>query len=114
MYWMAALKSASEAVEPPLGGMAPMPCVAFFTMASMPSATKGPQAALSPNLGAPATPVPWQTAQVCSYRALPASLLAAGAALAASGVAAGAAAGVAATGGVAMEIDEDLSSLYRF
>ena len=44
---------------------------------------------------------PWQTAQVCSYRALPASLLAAGAALAASGVAAGAAAGVAAaaTGG---------------
>ena len=29
MYWMAALKSASEAVEPPLGGMAPTPWVAF-------------------------------------------------------------------------------------
>lgn len=64
MYWMAALKSASDAVEPPLGGMAPTPLVAFSTMSSMPLAMKGAQAALSPNLGAPATPLAWQTMQV--------------------------------------------------
>ena len=64
MYWIAALKSASDAAEPPLGGMAPMPLVAFCTMSSMPLAMNGAQAALSPNLGAPATPLPWQATQV--------------------------------------------------
>ena len=36
----------------------------------------GPQAALSPTLGAPATPVPWQAMQVDSYNFFPASALA--------------------------------------
>ena len=63
-YSTACLKSASDAVEPPLGGIAPLPCVAIFSTSSKPAARRGAQAALSPNLGAPATPVPWQATQV--------------------------------------------------
>lgn len=39
---------------------------------SSPWAMRGAQAALSPNLGAPATPAPWQAWQVCLNSASPA------------------------------------------
>ncbi len=66
MYWMAALSSSSEACEPPRGGMAPTPEMAFFSMVSRPVLTKGSQEALSPNLGAPARPMEWQVTQTDS------------------------------------------------
>src|SRR5450830_186689 len=75
----------------------------------LPWATRGPQVALSPNLGAPAIPWPWQATQVASYTFLPASTLffdsvdgAAAAAAFETGVGAGAAAsGIAAAAGAA-------------
>ena len=56
MYSTAARRSASEAVVPPRAGIAPLPLTEVAYMASMPVAMRGPQASLSPNLGAPATP----------------------------------------------------------
>ena len=41
---------------PPLAGMMPFPATTAATRASMPVAMRGAQAALSANLGAPATP----------------------------------------------------------
>jgi len=59
MYSTAARTSASEsALLPPLGGIAPLPAIAVFTSVSSPVAMRGAHAALSPNLGAPATPAP--------------------------------------------------------
>src|SRR5690606_28702709 len=61
MYSTAARISAADALAAlPLGGMAPLPVMATFTMASMPVLIYGSQAALSPYLGALATPVPRQ------------------------------------------------------
>ena len=57
----------------------------------MPWPMRGPQSALSPGLGAPATPALWQSAQVLLKTDLPSSLSAAGA-----GAGAAAGAGVAA------------------
>src|SRR6185369_2357766 len=51
---------------------------------------RGAHAALSPNFGAPATPVPWQTVHVVSNVLLPSALPAAGAPPAAGAAAAGA------------------------
>src|SRR5450830_317080 len=77
----------------------------------LPWAMRGPQAALSPNLGAPAIPWPWQATQTPSYSFLPASTVlfasvagataaafetGVGAGAPAGGIAAGAAAGAAA------------------
>src|SRR5450830_1890860 len=66
----------------------------------LPWAMRGPQALLSPNLGAPAIPAPWQATQAASYSFLPASTVffasVAGAVAAAAfdtGVGAGTAAG---------------------
>src|SRR5438552_474156 len=56
----------------------------------MPCPTRGAQAALSPSLGAPATPAPWQAEHVCAYSA--------GGAAVAVAVAVGLVAAVAATG----------------
>ena len=64
MYCTAARMSSSEALAaPPLGGIGGLPCIATLTMASMPVLMYGSQAALSPNLGALATPVAWQAKQ---------------------------------------------------
>src|SRR3546814_14653182 len=63
MYSTAALTSASEACEPPRGGLAPLPLMAMASMLSMPCSIKGAQAAVSPNLGAPAPPEAWQSKQ---------------------------------------------------
>jgi hypothetical protein len=57
------LISASLAVEPPRGGIAPLPLMTLPTRASTPWPIRGAQAALSPTLGAPATPAAWQTWQ---------------------------------------------------
>src|SRR3546814_16049339 len=96
MYSTAALTSASEACEPPRGGMAPLPLMAMASMLSMPCSIKGAQAALSPNLGAPATPAAWQAKQTDLYSFSPAGSMAAVSAAAAAGLAAGAAAAGAA------------------
>src|SRR3977135_1339035 len=56
---------------PPLGGIAPLPFSADCSRASMPCTRCGAHAALSPNFGAPATPVAWHTMQVVSYTFLP-------------------------------------------
>src|SRR5664280_1113288 len=87
--------SASLALEPPRGGIAPLPLMALAVRPSMPCAMRGAQAALSPSLGAPATPAVWQAVQTCvkSAGAAPAS------ALAAVGVAVGVAVAVT-TGGL--------------
>src|SRR6185312_16134437 len=69
--------------------------------AALPCARRGAQAALSPNLGAPATPVLWQAVQVPSKVALPSALPAvapAGAAPEAAATCAGAAAAGAGAG----------------
>src|SRR5437870_3625591 len=68
---------------------------------------RGAHAALSPNLGAPATPAPWHTWQTLSYVALPSALAApfagaGGIAAATTGAAAEAAAGAAAAGAGAL------------
>lgn len=65
MYVTADLMSASEAAEPPLGGMAPLPLITLAVRPSTPNAKRGAHAALSANLGAPATPATWHTAQAC-------------------------------------------------
>src|SRR3954462_1790115 len=65
--------SASGAGLPPLGGMAPLPLSAELYSVSLPCAMRGAHAALSPNLGAPATPAVWQAVQTLSKVALPAS-----------------------------------------
>src|SRR5436190_22776691 len=58
--------SASLALEPPFGGIAPLPLIAFAVRASMPCAIRGAHAALSPTLGAPAMPGVWQVLQICA------------------------------------------------
>jgi hypothetical protein len=63
MYATTPLISASLALEPPLGGIAPLPLIALAVSASTPCAVRGAQAALSPTFGAPATPVAWQALQ---------------------------------------------------
>src|SRR6185295_12111463 len=68
------------AVEPPRGGIAPLPLIAIAVMPSTPSARRGAQAALSPSFGAPATPLAWQAWQICVYRTGTAPAAAAGAA----------------------------------
>src|SRR3990167_1066082 len=91
----AARRSASDAwAAPPRGGIAPLPLATLLYSASMPAGRRADQAALSPNLGAPATPAAWHTWQACLYRASPAPAAAA----AATGAAA---AGAAAVPGVA-------------
>src|SRR5438132_1565682 len=57
--------SASLALEPPLGGIAPLPLTTLAVRPSTPCARRGAQAALSPIFGAPATPAAWQAWQVC-------------------------------------------------
>ena len=86
---------------PPLAGIAFLPLIALAVRPSTPAAKRGAHPALSPSLGALATPVAWQTAQVCVYSAGTASALVEGVATvttaaAVAGAAAGA--GVAATG----------------
>src|SRR5512138_3368409 len=56
---------------PALAGIAPLPPTTDLTNASLPVATRGAHAALSPNFGALATPVAWHATQVDSYTALP-------------------------------------------
>lgn len=65
MYSTVARISASDAWVPPRGGMAPLPAMAIRVMPSIPSFRRSAQAALSPNLGAPATPAAWHTWQAC-------------------------------------------------
>src|SRR5438105_8282008 len=69
----------------------------------MPCARRGAQAALSPNLGAPAMPAPWHTVHVVSYTFLPSALpTAAGPAAAGAGGAAAAIAPPGAAAGVGL------------
>src|SRR3990167_8339362 len=76
----AARRSASDAwAAPPRGGIAPLPLATLLYSASMPAGRRADQAALSPNLGAPATPAAWHTWQACLYRASPAPAAAAAA-----------------------------------
>ena len=59
MYSMADFSSASvQFMQVPFGGMTLKPFVAWASRVSMPWAIRGAQAAASPNLGAPAAPVP--------------------------------------------------------
>ena len=44
-------------MQVPFGGITPLPLVTLATNASAPVLIRGDQAALSPHLGAPATPV---------------------------------------------------------
>src|SRR5688572_26904675 len=83
---------------PPLGGIAFLPLSAASCSASIPCFRRGAHAALSPSLGAPATPGPWHATQLASYTALPLSAPPA-AAPPAAGAAAGAPAGAADTAG---------------
>ena len=53
------------AVLPPRGGIAFLPLIALAVRPSMPCARRGAQAALSPSLGAPATPATWQVWHNC-------------------------------------------------
>ena len=95
----AARRSASDAwAAPPRGGIAPLPLATLLYSASMPAGRRADQAALSPNLGAPATPAAWHTWQACLYRASPAPAAAAAATGAAAAGAASAAGAAAATG----------------
>src|SRR3954466_12399510 len=72
MWSTAALTASSPSdMLPPFGGMAPFPLRADAYSASLPCLMRGAQAALSPNLGAPATPAAWHTLQVVSWAALP-------------------------------------------
>src|SRR3990167_5226111 len=97
----AARRSASDAwAAPPRGGIAPLPLATLLYSASMPAGRRADQAALSPNLGAPATPAAWHTWQACLYRASPAPAAAA-AATGAAAAGAASAAGAAAVTGVA-------------
>src|SRR5580692_10977701 len=56
---------ASGQVVPPLGGIRPLPEIASLYSVSLPCAMRGAQAALSPALGAPLRPVPWQAEHTC-------------------------------------------------
>ena len=51
---------------PPFGGIAFRPLSAALCSVCMPVAMRGAHAVLSPNFGAPARPVAWQTLQVLS------------------------------------------------
>ena len=57
---------------PPLGGMLPSPWIPCLTNASrLPCLSRRAcQATVSPNLGAPISPLPWQAAQILSYSPL--------------------------------------------
>src|SRR4051812_30800555 len=103
MYSTVARISASDALEPPLGGMAFLPLMAFCTSTGRPCAMRAAQAALSPNFGAPAMPVAWQVAQVCLNSASPDPAAAPAAAVCGAAAAGGvaAAAGAAAAGAAA-------------
>src|ERR1700712_4466223 len=94
--------SASDAVEPPRGGIAPLPLMALAVRPSMPCAMRGAHAALSPSFGAPAMPAVWQAVQICVNSAggpLVASAFAgSAAATVATGVAANGATAAATTG----------------
>lgn len=57
MYSTAARNVSSSAVVAPRGGMAPLPLIVTSIIESMPRSIRGAQAALSPSLGALATPV---------------------------------------------------------
>src|SRR5690606_37498939 len=71
MYSTADRASASVSLAlPPRGGIARRPSIECFTSVSMPAATPSVQAALSPYLGAPATPAAWQPLPVLSYTLL--------------------------------------------
>src|SRR3546814_9964764 len=72
MYSTAARKVASSADDAPRGGMAPLPLRATAMIESIPLAISGLQAALSPSLGALATPVLWQAMQADLYSFSPA------------------------------------------
>src|SRR5690606_639070 len=70
MNSMSSFSSASvQSLHRPMGGMAFLPFLELSTSASMPAAIRGSQAALSPVLGAPAAPVPWQAMQYMLYLA---------------------------------------------
>ena len=58
--------SASLALDPPLGGIAPLPLIALVARASIPWAIRGAHPALSPTFGAPAMPGVWQVLQTCA------------------------------------------------
>src|SRR5450830_911245 len=49
------------------------PLMACSYRTGLPWAIRGPQAPLSPNLGAPAIPAPWHATHAASYSFLPAS-----------------------------------------
>lgn len=106
--------SSVKDVPPPRAGIMPLapvkPSIACLYSVSLPWAMRGPQSALSPGLGAPATPAPWHRAQVFPYTLLPTEFSATGAAAgaaagagAATGAGAGAAAGAA--DGAAASVD---------
>src|SRR5436190_8328351 len=103
MYVTTALISASLALEPPFGGIAPLPLIALAVRPSTPCARRGAQAALSPIFGALATPEAWHVWQSWVYSAggAPASAPAGSAFATAVAGAAGAAAGVGVTAAVA-------------
>src|SRR5258706_16257282 len=65
---------------PPLGGIAPLPLMAWSRSAAAPCLRRGAPAALSPSFGAPAAPVLWHAMQVVSYVLLPSAALAGAAA----------------------------------
>src|SRR5690606_20316103 len=71
----AAFKVASSALVAPRGGMAPLPLTTISMTASMPLAVRADQAALSPSLGAPATPAIWQARQADLYSFSPSGLV---------------------------------------
>src|SRR5438045_9729608 len=73
---------------PPFGGIAPLPLMALAVSPSTPCARRGAQAALSPSLGALATPLAWQVWQTWPYSAGAAPAVAAAAGVAAVVVAA--------------------------
>ena len=58
--------SASLALDPPLGGIAPLPLIAFVVRASIPCAIRAAHPAMSPTFGAPAMPGVWQVLQTCA------------------------------------------------
>src|SRR5215212_4668907 len=70
------MSSPVRAALPPFAGIAFLPLVTEATRAALPVATRGAHAALSPSLGALATPAAWHIAHVCSYTALPSAAIA--------------------------------------
>src|SRR5690606_36579932 len=85
MYSTAAFRVASSAWVAPRGGMAPLPLSVTCIMASMPFAVRVDHLALSPTLGAPATPAMWQAIQADWYSFSPAGLMVSPAADASAG-----------------------------